>query len=211
MIILPVIHYSTVLGALKNAEIAFKNGCDGVFVINMDYCPETDLEVPTACAAIKMLYPDKKIGANFLYSDFMTMFVNNIDIIDMIWTDNLIPEIHDEEITKQQLTKRIDIFESFAFKYKKHDPDFVNTGHNILAKDRIPTTSGSATGQAANIEKLMQLRDLPKLALASGLTPDNIQAFRSYITHALVATGISDSFYTFDPVKVRDFVQAARA
>jgi predicted TIM-barrel enzyme len=210
MIILPVIHYSTLSVALENAEIAFQNGCDGVFVINMDYTPETDLEIPAVCAHIKKLFPNKKVGANFLYADFITMFVNAVDSIDMIWTDDLIPEEHDEVIRLQGFVKDIDIFESFAFKYKKADPDFVNTGNNILAKGRIPTTSGSGTGHAAPLEKLIQLSELPRLALASGLTPDNVSMFKPYITHALVATGISDSFYTFDPTKVKDFVQAVR-
>lgn len=210
MIVLPVIHFSTLPVALENAEIAFENGCDGVFVINMDYCEETDLKIPGVCAKLKFMFDNKKIGANFLYSDFMSMFVDNINIIDMIWTDHLIPEIHDEEITKCQSERQIEIFESFAFKYQKADPNFINTGRSIFQKNRIPTTSGSATGSAAPIDKMVQLAGLPKLALASGLTPDNIHMFKPYITHALVATGISDSFYTFDPIKVKDFVQAAK-
>jgi len=210
MIILPVIHYSTLPVALENAKIAFQNGCDGVFVINMDYSSITDLEIPAVCAEIKWKFPNKKVGANYLYADFITMFQKYIDEIDMIWTDDLIATEHDEIIRALEFVKNVDIFESFAFKYKKSDPDFVNTGNTILAKGRIPTTSGSGTGHAAPLEKLIQLSELPRLALASGLTPENIYMFKPYITHALVATGISDSFYTFDPVKVKDFVQAAR-
>lgn len=208
MRVFPVIHYSTLPVAITNAEIAFANGCDGVFVINMDYCQSTDLKIPGVCAKLKYEFQDKKIGANFLYSNFITILADNVNIIDMIWTDDLIPNIHDEEILKYQTTKNIEIFESFAFKYKREDPDFVNTGNNIYSKNRIPTTSGSATGSAAPMDKMIQLAGLPKLALASGLTPDNIHMFKPYITDALVATGISDSFYMFDPIKVKDFMQA---
>jgi hypothetical protein len=60
------------------------------------------------------------------------------------------------------------------------------------------------------LDKVLQLGELSSLALASGLTPENINSYKGHITHALVATGISESFYKFDPIKVKDFVQAAR-
>ncbi len=209
MIILPVIHFSTKDAAFKNAEIVFGNGCDGVFLINMDN-PDAESILPSVCRELKENYPEKKIGINFLFTEFMVGLVNHYECFDMIWTDNLIPERYDQPIELLTNKKSMEIYESFAFKYQKKDVDFIATGETILSKNRIPTTSGSATGVAASLEKMQNLEHFPKLALASGLTPENIHSYKNYITHALVATGISSSFYDFDPIKVKDFVQAAR-
>jgi hypothetical protein len=209
MIILPVIHFSTREIAFANAEIAFANGCDGVFVINMGF-EETDAIIPSICALLKQEFPDKKIGVNFLYSEFIPNLINNTNNIDMIWTDDTIPERYDPVVDKELYKRPIEIYESFAFKYKREDSDFVNTGKMILSKGRIPTTSGPATGQPPSVEKVLQLSELTTLALASGLDPNNVHLFKNHITHALVATGISETFYKFDPVKVKDFVQAAK-
>lgn len=208
MIILPVIHFSTREIALSNAEIAFANGCDGVFVINMGF-EETDSIIPSICSLLKQEFPDKKIGVNFLYGEFIPNLINKTDSVDMIWTDDTIPERYDSVVEKELSKRSIEIYESFAFKYKREDLDFVNTGKTIFSKGRIPTTSGPATGQPPSVEKVLQLSELSTLALASGLDPDNVHLFKNHTTHALVATGISETFYKFDPVKVKDFVQAA--
>lgn len=209
MKIYPVIHYYDETTSISNAEIAFSHGCDGVFVINMGF-EETDAIIPSICKSIKDKFPDMKIGANFLYGGFLPIFIDKSEHLDMLWTDNIIPDRYDDFIRKELSYRPMEIFESFAFKYKEEDNDFVNTGKTILAKGRIPTTSGPGTGQAPSLDKILQLKELSSLALASGLDPDNIGKFKNYITHALVATGISETFYKFDSIKVRDFVQAAR-
>ena len=48
------------------------------------------------------------------------------------------------------------------------------------------------------------------LAIASGLTPENIAAYLPYANYFLVATGISRSFDSFDPARARAFVQRVR-
>ena len=209
MQILPVIHYYDAATSLHNAKIAFENGCDGVFVINMGL-EETDAIIPLICSLLKQEFPNKKIGANFLYGEFVPNLINKTTNVDMIWTDDSIPERYDLIVDKELSKRPMEIYESFAFKYKSEDPDFVNTGKRILSKGRIPTTSGPATGIAPTLDKVLQLGELSSLALASGLTPENINSYKGHITHALVATGISESFYKFDPIKVKDFVQAAR-
>ena len=40
---------------------------------------------------------------------------------------------------------------------------------------------------------------LHPLAVASGITPDNIDPMKPFIDYALVSTGINLDFYTFDP------------
>ena len=77
----------------------------------------------------------------------------------------------------------------------------------------VITTSGTATGQAASLSKIRQIRaaigDHP-LAIASGLTPENITSYLPYANCFLVATGISRSFEMFDPVLMRTFINTVR-
>jgi predicted TIM-barrel enzyme len=78
----------------------------------------------------------------------------------------------------------------------------------------VVTTSGPGTGEAASVEKIRTMKnalgDFP-LAIASGLTPENVGDFRDLADCFLVASGISSSWTDFDPVRIKDFVQAARS
>ena len=48
------------------------------------------------------------------------------------------------------------------------------------------------------------------LAVASGMTPDNISEFKPYLSHVLVSTGISKDEYHFDEEKINAFIQLAK-
>lgn len=76
-------------------------------------------------------------------------------------------------------------------------------------------TSGQGTGQAADIDKIRVMKqalgDFP-LAIASGVTPDNIEDYLPHSDCYLVATGISRSFTQLDETlldrlitRVRDY------
>ena len=79
----------------------------------------------------------------------------------------------------------------------------------------VVTTSGSATGVAAHIQKIKDMRagcrDIA-MALASGVTPENAAEYASLIDAFLVATGISKpgDFYNLDPSRLRALIQACR-
>jgi len=71
----------------------------------------------------------------------------------------------------------------------------------------VVTTSGVATGHSADLEKINTFRracgDSP-LAVASGITPENVKQYIPMVDAVLVATGINfkDDFYNIDPVKL---------
>jgi predicted TIM-barrel enzyme len=69
----------------------------------------------------------------------------------------------------------------------------------------VVTTSGDRTGVAPSVEKVRAIRnaigDHP-LAIASGITPENVHAFKSYANCFLVASSISKSFTELDPILV---------
>jgi predicted TIM-barrel enzyme len=75
----------------------------------------------------------------------------------------------------------------------------------------VITTSGMATGSAPAVEKIRSMREAigkHPLAIASGMTPENVSQFMPYADAFLVATGISKSSYELDPAKVAAFVKA---
>ncbi len=85
----------------------------------------------------------------------------------------------------------------------------------------VVTTSGIATGQRADTAKIRTFRDaldaapLPPspLALASGITPENIVHYAQDVDAVLVATGINlpNDFYNIDPQRLTRLVRYCRS
>ena len=101
-------------------------------------------------------------------------------------------------------------FGSVAFKYQPEDVDPPEAARRAIALGMIPTTSGPATGCAPPPEKLYRIRrgiGTGALALASGLTPGNAYELGRFLTHALVSTGISESFYVFSEPLLARFLE----
>ena len=75
------------------------------------------------------------------------------------------------------------------------------------------TTSGSGTGQAAELEKIRRMKaalgEAP-LAIASGITPENVADFLPHTDCFLVATGISRSFTELDADKTHALIERVR-
>lgn len=74
----------------------------------------------------------------------------------------------------------------------------------------VVTTSGPATGKAPSLDKIQQMKwamGTNELAIASGITPDNVAKFLPYVDHILVSTGISEGFHSFDPVEVERLIK----
>ena len=79
----------------------------------------------------------------------------------------------------------------------------------------VVTTSGSATGVAANVKKISDIREGcgdVAMALASGVTPENASQYATLVDAFLVATGISPpgDFYNLDPVRLAALLQVCR-
>jgi predicted TIM-barrel enzyme len=77
----------------------------------------------------------------------------------------------------------------------------------------VVTTSGPGTGLPANVEKISRMKqalgDFP-LAIASGITSENIHKYLPYATCFLVATGISKDFHSIDPERLRVLIENVR-
>ena len=78
----------------------------------------------------------------------------------------------------------------------------------------VVTTSGIATGLAADVSKIEQMREGigdHALAIASGITPENVFMYLPFCDCFLVATGISDSHTELNAGKVRSLAEQIHA
>lgn len=103
---------------------------------------------------------------------------------------------------------------SVAFKYQAPEPDPAGAAVQALKLCMLPTTSGPGTGHAPDVEKARSMAAAVargplggELAVASGMTPENVSAFLPYFTHFLVATGVSKDEHHFDEARLVQFIE----
>ena len=227
--ILPVIHTLDAQQATRNVQVAMKEGAQGVFLINHDF-PHDDL-IPII-RDIRRQFPWLWLGVNFLGVTGKDAFpiLGELErddcIVDAYWADNA---RIDERVEEQTEAKEIDAvrtasgwngfyFGGTAFK-KQRD---VAIEHYTLSAEIAcrhmdgVTTSGVATGMAADLSKIKTFRDAcgdHTLAVASGVTPENVHLYAPLLDAILVATGINrdDDFYNIDPKRLQAVLARARA
>lgn len=215
MQIYPVIHYKDDETTINEAKIAHNAGADGVFLIS--HLGSNERLIPLAVEIKKLL--GFKVGLNFLGDDAIyTAKVVKDNDLDMVWSDycgvsslGLSFEGFELQAWARQ-NKQIDVFASVAFKYQAEEPNPKLAAQLADSAGFIPTTSGSGTGQAPTVDKISSMYKATggKLAVASGMTPDNISEFKPYLSHVLVSTGISKDEYHFDEEKINAFIQLAK-
>ncbi len=218
-VILPVIHVLSENQTLENAEIAFSEGSDGVFLINHDYNYNHLLNIFTE---VRKKYPDKWIGINFLdlYPNEIFEIISNE--INGIWVDNAgIDENGEKQDYAETVQKKIKqtnwqglYFGGVAFKYQRKVYELEKAAAIASKYMDVITTSGPATGHAAEIEKIKRIRKgagKHPIAIASGITPENVINYLPYANAFLVATGIGKDFYHLDPQKVKNLIHVVRS
>lgn len=226
--ILPVIHTLDTDQAARNARVAMREGAHGVFLINHDF-PEAEL-VPII-REVRTLFPWLWLGVNFLGVTGKDAFPILGDLekegypVDAYWADNA---RIDERVEAQDEANEIDAirtasgwsglyFGGTAFK-KQRDvaPEDYDRSASIACRHMdVVTTSGVATGKAADLTKIETFRDAcgdHPLAIASGVTPENIHLYAPLLDAILIATGINKDgdFYNIDPERLRDVLARAR-
>lgn len=221
-VILPVVHVADEKQAFRNVGIARKSGTDGVFLINHEMSAEHLVKVYDQVAKE---HEGWWVGMNLLG------IRNPIDMLRLkirdrqgqhvygLWVDNamIIEGEEKQPYAEFELKEREGwgglYFGGVAFKYQKHVKDLEHTTRIAARYVDVITTSGPGTGKAANPEKVRCMKsaagDHP-LAIASGLTPENVADYREADCF-LVATGVSSSFDEFDPGRMEAFVEAVRS
>lgn len=218
--LLIVVHVESEDQALRNVKIAFDGGADGVFLINHSV-PASKLS--QCYNFIRSKFPKEWIGLNWLDLSPSEGLNRMCPSMDGMWVDNA--GIQDEENGGAKEAKEFAatrgrwekergcsflLFGGVAFKYQQpvHNLGLV-TQTAALYVDVI-TTSGNGTGMAPDIDKIRAMRraagDHP-LAVASGITPENVMPYKEYVNCFLVATGVSDSPTELNPSRVRQFAK----
>jgi hypothetical protein len=98
-------------------------------------------------------------------------------------------------------------FGGVAFKYRMAEPNPAWAAVEATRVGMIPTTSGAATGSAPEVAKIRAMSEAlgnRKLAIASGISPENVSEFLPYSSVFLVASSllVPSSNHEFDPKKM---------
>jgi uncharacterized protein len=217
--ILPVIHYSTYAIARSNAKMALELGCDGVFLISDS---GGDAFLVSAAQRIKDEFPGLQVGVNHVTLGAPESLRAVLAAgLDMTWSDRtLASDGHalPEGRAVRALLENHDCHSFYcgvAFKGQapERDPELAAgvVGNEL---GLIPTTSGHATGIAADTRKVRDLRGClqpgRRLALAGGICADNVLRYVPLATDILVRTGISRDERHFDWRRLGDLVDAVR-
>lgn len=217
-LVLPVIHHIEKDTTWEQAEIAYKCGADGIFLIS-HY--DEDIVLGPIAKEInnekwKNSYGNKfKLGLNLLNTKALDSFDMVVDYnLDTLWLDNAgINSAGISSLTLSLMEKMkktpVEVLASVAFKYQTHEPLPAQAAKIAQNNGFIATTSGAATGSAPSLEKIafMSQATNGQLGVASGMTLENISDFIPYLSHILVATGVSIDEHRFDPVLLKQFVE----
>ncbi len=217
-VVLPVIHVESEGQALRNAEVARSAGADGLFLINhMGSCED----LVAVHRRLHGEFPDCWIGVNCLDLDPEEVFTYLPGEVAGLWADDA---GIDERTRDQPRAETIAgarresgwnglYFGGVAFKYQRRVEDVARAAAIATGYMDVVTTSGPGTGIAAERAKIAAMKeaigDFP-LAIASGITPDNVGDYLGIADCFLVATGISSSFTELEPDKVRRLVERVR-
>jgi predicted TIM-barrel enzyme/protein-tyrosine-phosphatase len=213
--VLPVIHVESLDQTLRNMEICVKADCDGVFLINHGMSAAELLKIHTA---VRRDNREAWIGVNCLGVDPAEVFPMVTDGVSGIWVDNAMV---DERTDGQPEAERIErsrlesgwnglYFGGVAFKYQRRVSDLERAARTAARYMDVVTTSGPGTGQSPEIEKIGKMREAlggRPLAIASGITPENINLYVDKADCFLVATGISNTFTELNPDRVLALVE----
>lgn len=183
--IIPVIHMINEKQVSQNVETCLKCNIKKIFIINHVVTIE-DLK---RCAInVKNKHPNLWVGINMLGSPVQESL--NLDInIDALWIDETIENDH----SKQRQFKGM-VFGGLAFKYQPQPKDLKESCLNVIKNTDVATTSGEGTGKAANINKIKLIRSFlgnHPMAIASGVSIENIHLYKDIVDYLLVASSIT--------------------
>jgi hypothetical protein len=217
--VLPVLHVVDEAQALRNARIAREAHADGVFLINHGMPWSELLRIHDV---VDRAFPDWWVGVNCLDLRPAEVFARISGRVAGVWVDDAgIREDLPEQTAAAALAqarraagKPALYFGGVAFKHQRPVVDVGRAARIAAGYVDIVTTSGPATGRAADPAKIAAMRAslaATPLAIASGITPENVGEYLPAADCFLVASGISRSFDELDPARVRALVDRVHA
>lgn len=184
--------------ALANAKTAFAAGADGIFLIGHALL---HTEVLYIYEEVRKQHPERWIGINLLDISAdaewprLEKIAGNHPDLSALWMDRL-PRV------SIRIFSDLELLGGVAFKYINSDLN----GLELTAACRDAmwyvdtiTTSGSKTGSPPEVAKLKAMREAigpsARLALASGVSVENVADFLPYVDTFLVASSITERRY----------------
>jgi len=217
-VFLPVIHVVTAIQTVRNVFLARDCGADGVFLINHQVSYQTLLEI---YQWVKRDLPDFWVGLNFLD-------LSRGQIVDLVpkevlsglqglWVDEMgiDEDLHYPAIgafTFKGARSAAGFsglcFGGTAFKGQKVVADLPRVTQLAKSFAEVLTTSGSCTGKPPTVGKIKAMKEVlgdRPLAIASGITAENVFDYKPYANCFLVASSVEmvDQPDELDPIKVR--------
>lgn len=214
-VFLPVIHPTSQLGALMSTHTAVACGADGVFLIDQGMDED---EVLALCKEINKHFPTLWVGLNLLQTGgrmIAKLATTKSLKVGGIWKDRA----SSVDYAKVDSGWSGLTFGGVAFKGQKpvHPDDLAAETQRWAICLDVVTTSGDKTGQAPSVSKVevmhraLASEGATPLALASGITVENVSDFLPYASAYLVATGIESQFGVLDPVRTRELADKIHA
>lgn len=230
--VFPVVHVREASQAVEQAQVAHEAGAAGVYLIDHITPGEPKVLLDTFNTVSDAL-PDTFIGLNFLASPSPAYsFALARDVLgaknlrrlpDAIWADDADRELAQGDPVKYLRDhfpelRGVRYLGGVAFKGTRH-----STAHPVHAaaearrlKDYVDvvTTSGPGTGIPPSPEKIRAMKvtiGQQQLAVASGISIENIEDFAGAFDQLLVATSIETEPYSgvFVPRRVEELVERA--
>ena len=168
-----------------NVETCVNNGIKKVFLINHVVSAQ---DVLSAAKDVKSEYPELWVGINLLGTP-TTSVICLPNVVDGIWCDGT--------LTKEDANFRSFkgmLFGGLAFKYQRQPSDLEEACKNAALTTDVATTSGPGTGKAATITKIETIREYlgtHPMAIASGVSADNVEKYMYLADYLLVASSIT--------------------
>ena len=206
--LLPVIHVTSEEQALENAWLCADAGIEGVFLINHK---KNHNHLFRTAEAVHRVLPSLWLGLNALDLSPEQVMNKAPEFIRGIWCDN--PGLIEDSVGQMEgdiinkLRVKFTYFGGVAFKYQEPVLNLAGMSRLAAGYMDVITTSGEGTGIAADVAKIKTIKAAvggTPLALASGVTAENVESYLPYVEYFLVATGISKSFDYLCPEKLSE-------
>lgn len=223
----PVVHMRSSEHALELSQQALEAGADGVFLIDHRYHDIPDILTDAYAHVREELGREAFIGVNYLgleASDTVRYLANakRYHLFstppDALWADNAVGDMRTMCSKCALHLENMRYFGGVAFKYT---PDYTADPVEAAALARewaafvdVVTTSGPGTGSAADVAKVAAMKQAigdKELALASGVTAENMALYAPHVDAILAASSIETAKCSgvFVEDKLRALVQAA--
>ena len=209
-VLLVVIHAFDYHQVARNLAIAFESGADGAFLI----AGKMNWEQLSDCyERVRPQFSDSWLGLNFLDLEPEEAFQKMPQGVNGLWADNAGAgdarkgNFYAERIQPfREARHELLYFGGAAFKYQPAVTDVAEAARAALPFVDVVTTSGEGTGEAPDTNKIAAMKaaiGMAPLAIASGITPENVGNYLGICDCFLVATGIGSSSSELDAGKVK--------